>query len=88
MFPQTNSRAFIRAYKKGLLAGSCGLSKRDNPYPDKRTKMGRVTFSRAFRRFWEKGCTDSSPRGLRLFGKKALRGLGRVKKQVKPRLKP
>jgi len=72
MFPLTNNRAFIRAYKKGLLAGSCGLSKRDNPYPDKRTKKGRVTFSRAFRRFWEKGCIDSSPKGLQLLKKRFL----------------
>jgi len=74
MLPVTRNKAFIHAYKRGLLARRCGLSETNNPYPDKKNWRGRVTFSRAFRRFWERGYQDSSPRGFQLFGKKSRRG--------------
>lgn len=43
------------AYEKGQRAALQGASEFDNPYPDKRTDSGKVTYSRAIRNSWEQG---------------------------------
>lgn len=58
MFPITRNRVFISAYRKGQRAAVYGFSKSSNPYPDLKNRKGRVTFSRAFRRYWVEGFKD------------------------------
>lgn len=48
------SRQLLSAAKAGLEAALSG-SGAVNPYPDKRTPGGRVTFSRSFRTAWARG---------------------------------
>ena len=60
------NRAFLSAYNKGRMSARWGLSKSSNPYPDKRNRKGGVTFSRAFRRFWERGYDDMKGDKVRL----------------------
>ena len=77
MFPATRNKAFISAYKKGQMVAVYGLLKSSNPYPDKRNRKGRVTFSRAFRRFWVEGFTDGPTmviKGFRFGVKKGKNG--------------
>lgn len=52
---ETKNKAFIAAYKKGKNFAAYGLPISSNPYPDKKNSKGNVTYSRAFRRFWELG---------------------------------
>jgi ribosome modulation factor len=40
------------AYAKGVQAANEGKTEADCPYPEKLTKNGRPTFSRAFRNCW------------------------------------
>ena len=47
---------FLRAYKKGIMAGAAGLSRELCPYDDRRDSYkNSVTFSRAFRNAWFAG---------------------------------
>lgn len=48
------NRALDGAYRRGMEAAREGRP-RVPPYPDHRTRTGRVTFSRAFRRAWLEG---------------------------------
>ena len=68
-----NNKALVIAYQKGWRASAEGKPKTSNPYPDLKTRQGRVTFSRAFRNYWERGyehcyATNGKVRkGLNLF---------------------
>lgn len=54
--PEIRTRAFLSAFNKGRAARREGKPKRANPYPDWRTDYHEgVTFSRAFRGYWEEG---------------------------------
>lgn len=64
--PSNSNKAFLSAYNKGVNARNYGLLETANPYPDKRTSRGRVTFSRAFRKYWLQGWHDAKPAGFRL----------------------
>ena len=49
--------AFVGARYRGYSDRMQGCAVAANPYPDRRTRLGRVTFSRAFRRAWAEGWT-------------------------------
>lgn len=51
------------AQEKGRQAFREGIPRTHNPYPDKRTHSGRVSWSRSFRRAWWYGWAQES-RGL------------------------
>jgi ribosome modulation factor len=58
--PATNSRALAGAWRKGHEAALAGKSMMDCPYRDKRSvnrglSLGRITWSRAFRKWWRDG---------------------------------
>jgi hypothetical protein len=48
------TQQLLRAAKDGLACALAGTEAK-NPYPDKRTPSGRVTFSRSFRAAWARG---------------------------------
>lgn len=60
MKPFKYSKAFQGAYDKGMQAGLDGKPRGMNPYSDKRTATGGVTFSRGFLIAWYKGWRDGS----------------------------
>jgi len=66
----TKNKAFIAAYRKGIISANCGRELDSNPYPDKRNSKGGPTWSRVFRRFWEEGHNDGEPKGFYLLRKK------------------
>lgn len=45
----------LRAATDGLACAVAGAEASKNPYPDKRTPGGRLTFSRSFRNAWARG---------------------------------
>jgi ribosome modulation factor len=49
---QMQRRFGLTAFKRGWNAGIRGEPLTCNPYPDRRTERGNVTFSRAYRRRW------------------------------------
>lgn len=49
------NRAHASAWRKGYEAAEGGQPASANPYQDKRTDSGKVTFSRAFRKAWAEG---------------------------------
>jgi len=48
-------KPFLSAFMKGRQARLDGKPASDNPYDDKRTYRGSVTFSRAWWRSWKEG---------------------------------
>ena len=51
--PDTKNRALLGAFRRGTRDAENGVHQ--NPYGDIRAVRGSVTFSRAFRRFWQRG---------------------------------
>lgn len=53
--PKTKNRAFRGAFCKGWVSRLCGFKRSENPYSDVLSWRGHVTFSRAFRKYWDDG---------------------------------
>jgi hypothetical protein len=51
----SKSNGFRGAFRKGYAAGVEGVPSHKNPYRDKRTYRGGITYSRAFMRAWYDG---------------------------------
>jgi ribosome modulation factor len=53
---RTMNKQLATAFRKGYLAAETGSARLDGcPYRDKRSSLGRITFSRAFRNAWLAG---------------------------------